>query len=1118
MNIMENLWVYILTIIIYLTYPCLGYAECNRTLLIADFDKCSNFNYLHGQMGGDTKAPGTCNSSFITNPTDVYGGGGSSLKLDFDVTLSDTYSFFWCKLGPKISDLSNATEYLDLSSYKYLSFYVKGLKGNEIFKIEMHQDVDNNHIFNFDKDIASSVYAPVYLKKCITSNWQKVIVPLEDFTKLKDKTKMLEIVFVFENSFNKENPKSSVFVDNFILGTAFILNDKEAPRSPLRNSFKVNNKLLKDGISFKPPVHLQVEALSSSDDNSLENIRFMFKHPAADYYRTIGYDYDTDDNIYNITWPAANLATDKTYIIQAEAEDAAGNKTKMIFPIKKCRLHPLTDSEFLNILSKTAFNYFLDYQDDETGLISDNSQGGYASIAATGFGLAAYTIGAERGWIEKEEAELRIIKTLDTFLGNPQDANDILAQGKDGFFYHFLDMNTAKRAGDCEISIIDTALLACGALTAGEYFGGEIKVKAEELYKNINWQSFYDKDKGLFYMGWSPEKGYFDRYWNFFTDEVIIISLLAVGSPTYPVEPSSYYAFKRKEGSYKDIGPFIYSFNGTLFCHQYAHAWFYLKDMRDKKGVNWWKNSYLATLANRQFCIDNSSAYKTYELDSWCISSFYLPEAYTMHFGSPPCGQNTPMHNGTVSPVGVAGSIVFTPRESFSTLENFFINYPNLWGHYGLKNSFNLDRGFYAPVYYGIDRGLMLLMLENFKDGFIWTSFMKNEYIQNALNKAGFKRVEEDKTIAEPQKDYLGLIESLKKQVKSIKDKNQKALLHYMIAESYIKYLESLRQNDLNKFRLYIKVNDIYYEHALKHLDCALQLTSDEGLTIDSLLDKLIIYHLEFKNKQKEEAFTELKQSINTYLMGGVDRSFKLNRITSNLHQFGLEEYALKLQMDNIRQLPNYEAKEALNNMKKKADGYLKKEKITEAEAIYKQYLRLSKEYYPEKKIPLFYQDIADEYYKVEKYQTALKYYNYIIDNLSNYKGLDKIQLRIALCYKENRNYENAIRAYEKFIKMYPDSSDINQAYLDLSEAYYIKYKSQKAISHLEELLSSAPQKAIPDIRVNIAKIYYNMKELDKAKKGFEEIIRLYPDNPLSSVAQKYIKKINNAEMNTRKN
>ena len=144
----------------------------------------------------------------------------------------------------------------------------------------------------------------------------------------------------------------------------------------------------------------------------------------------------------------------------------------------------------------------------------------------------------------------------------------------------------------------------------------------------------------------------------------------------------------------------------------------------------------------------------------------------------------------------------------------------------------------------------------------------------------------------------------------------------------------------------------------------------------------------------------------------------------------------------------------------------------------------------------------------MERYQTALKYYNYIIDNFSDCKELDKTQLKIALCYKENRNYKNAIRVYKKFIQIYPDSPDINQAYLDLSEVYYIKYKSKKAITHLEELLKKAPREAKPDIHTYIAMTYYDIEKLDTARREFEEIIRLYPDNSLSFVAQEYVKKI----------
>lgn len=108
--------------------------------------------------------------------------------------------------------------------------------------------------------------------------------------------------------------------------------------------------------------------------------------------------------------------------------------------------------------------------------------------------------GVEHKWISYKNAFDKAVKTLDTFINN--------VEGTNGFFYHFVDMNTGKRQWNCELSIIDTAIFICGALTAGEYFGKEIKVKAELLYKNINWNCYTNKETNYFYMGYKPEKGF----------------------------------------------------------------------------------------------------------------------------------------------------------------------------------------------------------------------------------------------------------------------------------------------------------------------------------------------------------------------------------------------------------------------------------------------------------------------------------------------------------------------------------------------------------------------------------------------------------------------------------
>ena len=112
---------------------------------------------------------------------------------------------------------------------------------------------------------------------------------------------------------------------------------------------------------------------------------------------------------------------------------------------------------------------------------------------------------------------------------------------------------------------------------------------------------------------------------DFYTDEIVLLSLLAIGSPTYPVSPEAFYAWMRRKGSYDEGEPFIYSWHGALFSYQYANVWFDFRDIVDRDGINWFENSKNATLANRQFCIDNQDRFKGYGPDSWGITSMARP-------------------------------------------------------------------------------------------------------------------------------------------------------------------------------------------------------------------------------------------------------------------------------------------------------------------------------------------------------------------------------------------------------------------------------------------------------------------------------------------------------------
>ncbi len=263
----------------------------------------------------------------------------------------------------------------------------------------------------------------------------------------------------------------------------------------------------------------------------------------------------------------------------------------------------------------------LDEKSNGYGLIRDKNKYAdeVASIASVGYGLAALIIGVNRKWISYKKAYIRVNKTLDTFINNVENQN--------GFYYHFINMKTGKREWNCEISIIDTAIFICGAITAGEFFGSEIKEKAEKLYKKINWEWYRNKENNYFYMGYKPETGFWGE-WDMYAEQLIVY-ILGVASPTYPINKEMYDDMKKEKTNYEEIEDIIYTYCGTLFTYQFSHAWIDFRNRIDDNGINWFENSKKATLANRKYCINNMDRFKTFGENSWGLTPCIGPDGYS---------------------------------------------------------------------------------------------------------------------------------------------------------------------------------------------------------------------------------------------------------------------------------------------------------------------------------------------------------------------------------------------------------------------------------------------------------------------------------------------------------
>ena len=409
---------------------------------------------------------------------------------------------------------------------------------------------------------------------------------------------------------------------------------------------------------------------------------------------------------------------------------ATANDTEL--PVKE--INEIVEEEM-----RSCFDFFWEQANTTPGssgfgLIRDRYPGseGIASIASTGFGLTAYLIGIEKGYITEQEGYERVNQTLDTLLAMDRE---------EGFFYHFVDMKSGKRAWESEVSSIDTSILMMGVLSVGQYFGGEIGEKAYQIYDTVNWPWFLDSSRQMFYMAYRPEKG-FEGHWDFYAEQLMMY-VLAAGSVTHPVDEIPYYTFTRHVASYGGGEPFIHSWFGSLFTYQYSHAWIDFRDYVDREGVNWFENSVKASLAQYNFAIDMDSKYETLGPNAWGLTACDGPNGYNGRYGAPPSGFDNQQHfvDDTIAPCAAVGSIIFTPKQSEQALQNY-ASIPELKGKYGFYDAYNLTEDWFDSDVIGIDKGITLLMLANAENNFVYQIMMQNETILNGLSKLQFVKGE----------------------------------------------------------------------------------------------------------------------------------------------------------------------------------------------------------------------------------------------------------------------------------------------------------------------------------------------------------------------------------------
>jgi hypothetical protein len=422
-----------------------------------------------------------------------------------------------------------------------------------------------------------------------------------------------------------------------------------------------------------------------------------------------------------------------------------------------------------------TFRWFWDHVNRSNGLVPDRwPTHSFASIAAVGFALPAYAIGASRGWCGRAEARDLTLTTLRFFWNAPQGADPRATTGNAGFFYHFLDMDSGLRFRDTELSSVDTTILLMGVLFAGQYFDGqdagerEIRHLAQSLYGRADWNFFRSDGRQPISMGWHPGQGLIPANWVGY-NEGMFVNILALGSPTHPGPADLWQQWTASYADYwRGRGPTRRLAFGPLFTHQYSHIFIDFRGIRDsvmrKEGMDYFENSRRETYANRAYCAANPMGWRGYSDRLWGLTACDGPGEFRRRYRGAertfygyaargPASEPGGVDDGTIAPTAALGSLPFAPEIVIPCAEALQ-RQPRLFDRYGFRDSFNpsftytdarvenglVDSrdGWVDTDYLGIDQGPILLQAANYRDDFVWRYMRQVPAIRRGLMRAGF--------------------------------------------------------------------------------------------------------------------------------------------------------------------------------------------------------------------------------------------------------------------------------------------------------------------------------------------------------------------------------------------
>ncbi len=401
----------------------------------------------------------------------------------------------------------------------------------------------------------------------------------------------------------------------------------------------------------------------------------------------------------------------------------------------------ISDDSLLTLVQKQTFKYFWDYSHPVSGLARERlGSGETVTLGGSGFGIMTIPVAIERGFITRAQGLERMNKIVN-FL-SLSTTNKF-----HGAFPHWMNGSTGKvqpfSTKDNGADLVETAFFIQGLLTVQSYFkNGNIAEKAmcaniETLWENVEWSWFQQNGQQKLFWHWSPTYNWDINMpvtgWN----EGLIIYVLAASSPTYPITKPVYDNGFARNGNMKN-GHTFYNITlplgedkgGPLFFTHYSFLGLNPTHLSDAYANYWVQNTAHAKI-NYNYCVANPHKNYGYGSNCWGLTASDIPDGYTA---------SSPNNDvGVIAPTAALSSFPYTPIESMQALHFFYYTLGDkMWGEYGFKDAFNLNKRWFAGSYLAIDQGPIVVMIENYRTGLLWNLFMQNTQVQAGLTKLGF--------------------------------------------------------------------------------------------------------------------------------------------------------------------------------------------------------------------------------------------------------------------------------------------------------------------------------------------------------------------------------------------